>query len=240
LRKASPWLLFMDFDGTLVPIQRDPQKVKLEAAVRRVLARLAARPDARVYIISGRTLASLRRLVRVPRVSLLGLHGGERPGFSVPTDQARGIREAKSQLERQLPCSNNIRLEDKRLGLTVHYRGATPADIRRARKAVVHSLEIFRPLIRMQPGKRSWELLPVSVHGKGARELLKQAGNGALPIYLGDDVSDESAFAALRNGLTIRVGGRAKTNAKLRLRDPGEVSIFLRNLEAVASEKQTA
>jgi len=240
LHNAGRWLLFLDFDGTLAPIQRNPTGAKLEAPVRRLLTGLAGRHDIRIYIISGRTLDSLRGLVRVPRVILLGLHGGERPGFSVPAEQARGIRDAKSRLERHLPKSKNICLEDKRLGLAVHYRGASPADIRRAKRSVVQALEISRPLIRMQPGKRSWELLPSAVRGKGAaaREVVERAGNGALPIYLGDDVSDESAFAALRRGLAIRVGGRAKTNAKFRLRDPAEVTVFLGRLAEVAAAKE--
>jgi len=235
LRGANCWLLFLDFDGTLTPIISDGSKVRLAPSVRDLLRRLAARPEVGLYIISGRTLASLHRLVRVPGVTLLGLHGWEKLGSSAPEDQLRRMRELKGWLERELPKHPGIVLEDKGLGITVHYRGAAQPAVKAAKHAVQGALAFFQPGLRILPGKKCWEFLPRIVRGKGAatRELLAGAQNGTLPVYIGDDVSDESAFAVLRRGLAIHVGGQSGTKAKYWLRDPDEVKTFLERLEEI-------
>jgi len=226
--------LLLDFDGTLTPIARNRTKVRLQPSVRRVLRRLAAHPKVQVYVISGRSLASLRQVVRVPKVRLLGLHGWERLGVTLPPEQTRLVREAKRWLEQQLPPSSGISLEDKGFGVGVHYRGAAPSAARRAKRCVFRALERFQPGIRLLEAKKSWELLPEAIRGKGAttQELLTKVRNRALPIFIGDDVSDESAFAVLRNGLAIHVGGWSQTKAKYWLRNPEEVREFLERLEA--------
>jgi trehalose-phosphatase len=61
--------------------------------------------------------------------------------------------------------------------------------------------------------------------------LLKDLPRGALPIYLGDDTTDESAFAELRRGITVRVGGHRRTKARFYLRNPDEVMGFLETVE---------
>lgn len=77
-------------------------------------------------------------------------------------------------------------------------------------------------------------MLPRDIPGKGqaVREVLEKLPAGTFPIYVGDDASDESAFAALPHGLTIRVGMICFTRAMYRLRNPAEVRLFLEKLEA--------
>jgi trehalose-phosphatase len=89
-------------------------------------------------------------------------------------------------------------------------------------------------------GKKIWELLPAAIAGKGpaTRRLLAKHPRRALPIFIGDDASDELAFAVLRDGLTLHVGGKNGTKAKFWLRDPAEVREFLERLEGVISCKK--
>ena len=92
---ANRWLLLLDFDGTLVPLIDNPNGVRLDAAVRRVLRGLARQPGLSVYVMSGRRLADLRRRVRVAGVHLLGLHGWESHGAALPPSQKQILHEAK-------------------------------------------------------------------------------------------------------------------------------------------------
>ncbi len=227
--------MLLDFDGTLAPLTPKPQQAKLEPNLKRLLRRLVGCPRARVYVLSGRPLAYLRRRVDVPGVHLLGLHGWERQGVSLPAGERHRLLRAKQWLERRLPFAPGIELEDKGLGLAVHYRGAKPQAVRLARRATVEALHRFQPGLRLLEGREIWELLPRIIDGKGAttQRLLAKLPPRGLPICLGDDASDESAFAALRRGLTIHVGGRADTRARFWVRSPEEVREFLERLEAM-------
>ncbi len=96
------------------------------------------------------------------------------------------------------------------------------------------SLKPFTAELRLLRGKKVWEILPRELEGKGAavRATLAQFPDSVLPVYVGDDTADESAFAVLRHGLTVRVGTNQTTRARFRLRNPKEVVGFLRQLEA--------
>jgi trehalose 6-phosphate phosphatase len=86
-------------------------------------------------------------------------------------------------------------------------------------------------------GKKIWELLPRAIVGKGpaTQSLLAELPADTLPIFIGDDTSDESAFAVLPHGLAVHVGGHTQTKAHFCLRDPGEVREFLERFGAAIS-----
>lgn len=234
LHSAKHLVLFVDFDGTLVRLRRRPGDVKpLDLPSRRVLRRLAGHQRLTLYVISGRPLAELQKLVPVPRVHLLGLHGWE--GRAVPPlrKERRLLRRARQVFDQRLPHCPQIWLEDKGLSLAVHYRGASQSAIRLARPIVREVLKMLGPQIHMVRGRKVWELLPRQIEGKGGTvsALLSKLPKQALPVFVGDDVADESAFAVLRHGLTIHVGGNRRTQARFRLRNPKEVQAFLMKLQ---------
>ena len=235
-------MLLLDFDGTLTPLADDPDHVRLGSPVRRVLRRLARNPDLTVYIISGRCLSDLRQRAKVPGVHLLGLHGWENRGATLPPEQKRLLLQARLWLAQWLPDSPGIRIEDKGYALTVHYRGAKPWAVRAAEQTMRIAEDYFRPALRVMPGKKIWELLPRAIAGKGSasQRLLAGLPGDTLPIFIGDDTTDESAFATLAQGLAIHVGGEAETQANFRLRDPAEVLEFLERLEAVISGQKAS
>ena len=205
----------------------------LDPSWRGILRRLARCKRLTFYVISGRRLAELRKLVPVPGVRLLGLHGWE--GRDVPPlDKERElVRKARQLLQQRLSKIPQIWLEDKGLGLAVHYRGAPPRSVRLARPIVLDVAKILGPHIHMVRGDKVWEILPRQIDGKGSavRALLSQEPPGTLPIFVGDDLTDERAFAVLPRGLTVRVGKNLRTRARFLLRDPEEVKVFLRKLE---------
>jgi trehalose 6-phosphate phosphatase len=227
-------VLFLDFDGTLASIRRNPDQVWLGKGVRSVVSRLARHARVTLCLISGRRLADLRRRAPVPGARYIGLHGGERDSGEGPGREAREIlrRLARraTQLLQHLP---GIWVEDKGISFVVHYRDAPRASIRRARDVVRETVDLCKAHVRVLDGKKVWEVLPRAVAGKGAavRALLAELPAPALPLYVGDDVTDESAFAALRRGITVRVGPPHPTRARFRLRDPEEVRVFLERLE---------
>lgn len=239
LRATNRWLLLLDFDGTLVPVNDDPGAVSLAPLTGQVLRRLARHRGSSVYIISGRRLADLRRRVKIPGVRLLGLHGWEKRGATLPPAQKQLLREAKLWLVERLPALPGIAIEDKGYALAVHYRGATLPATRVAARTLMAVRNHFRPGLRLLKGRKIWELLPRAIVGKGraTQGILRELPRDTLPIFIGDDTSDESAFAVLRHGLAVHVGCPTKTRAHFCLRDPGEVREFLERLEAVIACK---
>jgi trehalose 6-phosphate phosphatase len=91
----------------------------------------------------------------------------------------------------------------------------------------------MRPHLRIIRAGNVWEVAPGHVQGKGpaVRKLLRELGTAFLPIYVGDDLTDEPAFKVLRQGITVLVGSRRPTNAHFWLRSPAHVSVFLERLE---------
>jgi trehalose-phosphatase len=235
IRSASHLVLFLDFDGTLTPIRRRPEDVPpLDLPTRRLLRRLADCPWLDVYVISGRRLADLRARVRVPGVHLLGLYGWEARGVPPARKERELVQRLKRLLAARLAGIPRVWLEDKNLGIAVHYRGALPAEARAARVIVRRVLERFKPQLRLIQERRAWQLLPRAVDGKGPAvlRLLGKRRRPALPVFAGDDAADESAFVALPRGITVQVGNTRRTKARFYLRNPAEVLTFLRKLEA--------
>jgi trehalose-phosphatase len=233
LREAGSIALFLDFDGTLAELKDDPREVVLNRAARTALMRLAENPAVRACIISGRRLADLRTMVGVPGVQYLGVHGGDAPGAEFPPDVARTVAEARRELASRLNGNGNVLIEDKGMAFSVHHRRAQALEASHAREILGQVVEQFGGALWIVPGDRVWEVLPREIRGKGhaARRLLRLQPAGAMPIYIGNDDTDEAAFSALAAGLTARVGPVRKTRARYFLRNPTEVARFLERLE---------
>ena len=238
LREAGKIALFLDFDGTLAPICLHPDEVRIPLPTRRVLRRLARHPRVGLYVISGRRMADVRRHVRIRPITYLGLHGWERSNDKLErTGNLRFMQRLRRQVEKKMEGLKGIWVQDKSIVFVVHYRRAGDAARRRARAVLATVLAKAGSRVRLMEGKKVWEILPVELKGKGAAvlTLLRESAGRLLPIYLGDDTTDEAAFTALPRGITVRVGEPRPTRARYELRDPGEVCEFLRKLEAEIS-----
>jgi len=235
IRAAQHIVLFLDFDGTLAALRRYPRSVSLSQSTRRIIGSLARHPVLSIYVVSGRRLVDLRRRARMPGLHYVGLHGWEvRDGARLPAKTRKVLRRARELIADQLGNWRGIWLEDKELSFGVHYHEAAQKVIRRAEAVVRRTLEHFEPHLRVLEGKKVWEFLPREIAGKGAAvlEVLAQLPAAPLTIYVGDDITDESAFAALPRGITVRVGKASdSTRARFGLRNPAEVRCFLRKLE---------
>jgi trehalose 6-phosphate phosphatase len=234
LRQSERIALFLDFDGTLVPIAPRPEQVRLNPSTRRTLARLARRPRVNVTIISGRRRCELLEHIGVRNVLYLGLYGWERDGGPELSRAAYlALRRANQMLHEKLAAFPGVWVEDKQSSLSIHLAAARPAVKLRARRQVPGLLRRFRGALRLLVNIRDLEVVPYCVPDKGAalRQSLAGEFSNAFPLYFGDDYSDEPAFVAVRHGLPVIVGNRTPTRARFRLRGPEEVADALSRLE---------
>jgi len=234
LRDAGAIALFLDFDGTLVPFRSRPEEVRLPASTRQVLQRLVRRPSLRVWVISGRRRADVRCRIGVPNVRCLGLYGWEDGKNGALSETTLSLlAEAKGALTTRLEPVSDVWVEDKGTAFVVHFRGAAADSVRRARAVLDRALEPFAGGLHVIDEGCAWAVAPRQLQGKGhaAREQWHAFHPGALPVFVGDGMADEPAFAALACGVTVCVGPRRKTRARFRLQDPAEVRSFLEKLE---------
>ena len=259
LQLARAVALFSDFDGTLSPIVRHARRARLPEPTRELLARLARQPQVFVGIVSGRPVAELRHLVRLSRLAYIGIHGIEVawPGQRVVSlasaaDRAR-VEAARRTLGQALGDIKGLWLEPKSASVAVHYRNAPARAQPRIEREVRGVVREARGQLVLQRGKKVLELLPALGASKAAAvarmlgRLPRWLGSRPLPIYLGDDRTDETAFERLGNrSLTILVGrGRreeetpqARSAARYWVADATEVRKFLRQLLAARRGKR--
>jgi alpha,alpha-trehalase len=233
--------VFLDYDGTLTPIVERPEDAQLSKETRRSLEKLAAHHP--VGLISGRDLADLRYMVDVDGVFYAGSHGFDitGPGGIAEQRAAGFLPEIDRAEEDLLPLPRQIpgaRLERKRFGIAVHTRQVREDRVR-AVEAAVDRVASEHPGLRKTRGKKVIELRPNVDWDKGrALEwLLGIMGlerDGVIPVYVGDDVTDEDAFRAIGNrGVGIVVRGEddgRPTAASYSLHDTAEVREFLDRL----------
>ncbi len=236
IRNAEMCALLLDFDGTLVKLQRRPWEVRVPQRTRRLLERLVLNPKLFVAIVSGRRCQDLQTRIGVEALHFIGLHGAERDGKNTKISNAatRILARAQQGTRTQMAAMRGMRIEDKGMSFAVHYREATPPIARAAKACLLGLVAPLRDTLRVLEGAMVWEVLPNEIHGKGgaARDLLSEFPQGTLAIYIGDDGTDESAFCALSDQITIRVGKSQKSAAKYYLRNPNQVIRFLLRLEA--------
>ena len=234
-------VVLSDFDGTLASFDVDPSAPCLDDGTRDALARLASRDGVTVGLVSGRRVNDLARRTRLPdHVYLAGLHGLEiRHGHHAwhhpdLVDSHEVIDRVADAMKAGFGSVPGVRLEHKGVSLTVHVRAVEPT----RRKDVLHTaIELARPWLdsdelKVLDASEAIELLPNIAWNKGdavrwiVDDVEAHARQKAWCIFFGDDVTDEDAFRAVRDGLTVVVGQRPSL-ARLRLNSPADVAAVL-------------
>lgn len=218
-----PLLVLCDYDGTLAPIVPRPEEAWPEPGAREVLSRLLAHPRHRAAVVTGRLAEQVQAFLNLPDLPVVGLHGMEWPGEEIAARDAEALR----LITAQLPAGEGLRLEDKGWTLAVHTRGV-PGERQAGVEEALARVEL-PPGWEMISGKKVREFRPAGF-GKGrAVERLARQDPHHLPVFLGDDVTDEEGFARLRaqGGVTIKVG-EGETVAEYRVESPAEVVALLR------------
>lgn len=233
LRAAPAIALFLDFDGTLARLRPRPEQALLHGSVRQVLSILARSPRFHVWVISGRQLEDVRAKIRVPKIRYMGLHGWEDENGGVLAEETRlALPRLRCSVAGEMAKIPGVWVEDKTHAFTVHYGGVPEPDVRVARSVLDRIVAPYDRRFRIESGHNVWEVLPRELGDKGVavKRQLAFLSDTAVPVYVGDDRVDEPAFAALRDGITVRVGGHGPSLARYRLRGVAEVSAFLHKL----------
>lgn len=238
LAKAAKALLFLDFDGTLAPFSQDPDAVRPYPEVMDKIDHIIKNDRTRVVIVSGRSLQSLRSKISLsPLPELWGSHGGERllADTTEVVMQTPG-KEIKSYLEEAAKMAAtsapDLFLEIKPLSVALHWRGVE-AGI--AGNQSMKTLNQWRLIIPGSPLEihefdGGIELRIAGIHkGIAVQKLIKEMPKRTLTAYLGDDFSDEEAFASLGpHALKVLVRAELRnTLADVQLVPPGELYWFL-------------
>jgi len=246
---ATHLSLFLDYDGTLVPLVDHPSRARLSPAMKRLLQRLAGRPGVWVALVSGRSLADVKRMVGLAGLCYVGNHGLELqgPALRYVNPVARATRPLLAhlggRLTQALASIPGAWVEDKALTLSVHYRRVAAVERLRVRNAFY---QVVRPSqeqrrIRVTAGKDVFELRPPVRWTKGTmlswlltRQRALAGRASVLPVCLGDDATDEDAFEALGDrGITVAVGPSTPlTRARYYVKSPADVQRLLERILA--------
>lgn len=229
--------LFLDYDGTLVPIAPKPDQALLPVEVRDLLALLCRRFT--LAIITGRSLKEIKKIISIPEIILAGNHGFEISSLwdSWVHPEAKEFQKVISQLaaslEGVLRPFPGAWVENKGLTLSVHYRLVKEKDEEKIKSVFYDTIRGHKEKIRVTLGKKVLEIRPNIPWDKGKAverlSRLYKAPQGHR-IYMGDNETDEDAFRALKEDTTILIGQKDTTAAKYWVKDPAEAWLFLKNL----------
>jgi len=241
--------VFLDYDGTLTPIADRPEQAALSDSMRAIVRNLAERCT--VAIVSGRDRHDVEELVGIDSLIYAGSHGFD---IASPTGRHLERREGAeygtllSTVERwvhaDLDGIDGVLIELKKASVAVHYRLVAESDRPRV-TAAVDTVLAKHPELKMTPGKMVCEIQPKLDWNKGKAvlymlEALDLDKADVMPLYFGDDITDEDAFAALKGrGISVFVGhaedpevADRDTVADYRLEDPDETGRLLAGLAA--------
>lgn len=241
-------ILLTDYDGTLTPIREHPDLAILSEEVRQLLVKFSSNKTFFLGIITGRSLKQIKKMVNIQRILYAANHGIELegPGIKFTSPEAKKARgtlwHIYMRLFKSLRHIEGMRIEDKGLSLSLHYRLVKKADdIEYISKTLLSIIKPFliRKMMILSMGKMVYEIRPPVKWNKATtiQWLLTnyfsvEFSEDAILIYLGDDNSDIEVFTTLnRKGLTIFVGDSSDTSAAdYYVSSPEEVKTFLEYL----------
>ncbi len=224
--------LFLDIDGTLADLERSPDAVHIDDAIAAALPRVARWLDGALALVTGRAITSADRLFPGLTLPMAGQHGCERrdaAGGIHLHAPARGTQARLRRLLQRLAKRHpQLLLEDKGASLALHYRSAPhlAAHVHRTVRQSVAQEAGYT----VQPGKLLVEVRPEGRDKGTAIDdfMAEDPFAGRVPVFVGDDLTDEHGFAAVERmgGWTVKVGG-GRTAARFRLANPAAVRQWL-------------
>jgi trehalose 6-phosphate phosphatase len=219
------WALFLDVDGTLLHLAETPDTVRCSSDVLDVLSRLSKTYRGAVALISGRKIENLDQLFAPLQLPSAGLHGLEHRGADghvTLLGEARALEHLRAPLHALAESRKGLIFEDKGRALALHFRQA-PKEAARIAKEIAH-LTAASPDLILIHGKMVIEIKPRHADkGSALRAFMAEAPfAGRVPVFLGDDTTDEDGFAAVNamGGVSIHIdheGPPKQTAASYRL-----------------------
>lgn len=236
---ATHLALFLDVDGTLLPLAETPADVRADANTGRLLEHLRRLHGRALALVSGRPLGEIDRLFAPHHFAAAGQHGAEwrdAAGASGKyTAHLAELADLRRQVLRIAASDARLLMEDKGLTLALHFRRA-PERGPELSTVLATALAAY-PALALQHGKCVLEVRPAGCGKDTAirRMLNTKPFAGRRPLFAGDDVTDENAFRFINalGGFSIKVGAGA-SNAHYRLADPSAVRTWLAALAHVS------
>lgn len=239
-------IIMLDFDGTLSSLAPTPNEAFLSQNIKKILKECSLHFP--VAIISGRSLSDIKKKIGLKNLIYAGNHGlewqiGEKINSVHETKGSRKLlKDAKQKLKKIHTTYPGVFFEDKRWSVAIHYRKLAPASITGFKKDIAKIIKLLTidENLQVLKGKKVIELIPNFNWNKGKfalfvhQYLQNKLKLKLLPIYMGDDTTDEEAFASLKFGITIRVGRRKTSSAKYYVRNIGQVESSLQWILASA------
>ncbi|MFH1504308.1 MAG: trehalose-phosphatase [Candidatus Omnitrophota bacterium] len=238
--------LFLDYDGTLTPIVKNPYQAHLCPDIKKLLKKLSQNKNIVIGIISGRELSDVKKRVGINNLLYSGNHGLElyykgKETLTEELDYKRYLRllnPAKKELKKSLGHIEGVVFEDKRIIFAVHYR---KIELKKAAAVKAIFKKTITPFLKdkklkVSTGKRVLELRPnISCNKADAvhffQNRLKKTGD-EITIFIGDDLTDEDVFKKLKKpNLGIRIGRKSNSQAQYFLKNPQEIKQFLKTLK---------
>jgi trehalose 6-phosphate phosphatase len=236
---APKALLLLDYDGTLAGFRVDASKALPWAGVRKLLAQIQQQGRTHIAIVTGRPAQVIPPMLGLsPQPEVWGLHGAERlypSGRRVLEKQSPAVRKSLENLRKQLhrDAFGGV-FEDKPNAAVMHWRGHAPHVAKHIER---RTRELFEPLakldgLRLLKFEAGLELRAGRDKGGAVREILREAGENLPVTYLGDDLTDEAAFAVVNEAKRPRLSvlmrrAKRKTEADIWLKPPEELRRFL-------------
>jgi trehalose 6-phosphate phosphatase len=234
IRTAHRVYVMVDYDGTITPIVRHPKLATLADETRELLRSLTNEQRCVLAVISGRRLIDIKKHVGIAKAYYVGNHGLEirGPGIDFVHPKAKALSTIlppiRSELMNTIGSIEGVFIENKGLSLSIHYRAAKAIYLPRLKQSVKRAVADYDAL-KASYGKKIIEIRPRLRWNKGTagKWLIKSLGKG-LPVYAGDDYTDEDAFYDLKRGVTILVSKTlCRSDAKYYVRNVGELTRFL-------------
>jgi len=241
---GDSWAIFLDVDGTLIDIADAPDLVHVDERLPRLLDAVRRACGGALALVSGRSLSALDALLAPMKFPAAGLHGAERRDaqgrlHAQPRDPA--LDAVTARLAEWCAAHPGTLVEDKGGAVAVHFRMA-PVHADAARSEVSAARETLGPGYALQAGKCVLEIKPRGASKARAIDefMAEQPFAGRRPVFVGDDLTDEDGFRAVRErgGVAVAVGELPQTAAQYRLADVSAVRQWLR--ESVGDTEGTA
>jgi len=236
-RKGGRVALLFDYDGTLAPIAAHPWLAEMPADTRTVLQKLGRLPRLHIGVLSGRALDELIQMVGLADLYYCGTSGleldlrGKRVLPAQREECATLIDDLARSLHSVAAGASGAWIENKPLGLTVHYRGVEPALIPAFRVRVTHVIHAMGDKIRATSGRAAIEVTPNIGWTKGSavKNILENIGPNVFPLYAGDSGNDAAGMEMVSafGGITIGIGAHAPMRASISLEGPPELATLL-------------
>jgi trehalose 6-phosphate phosphatase len=224
--------LFLDIDGTLAEFAQVPDAVRIDVGLAEVLPRLRAELQGALALVTGRAISGADKLFPGMSLPIAGQHGCERRDADGAIHLHASAKKTQERLRRLLvrlvKRHPQLYLEDKGASLALHYRASPHLAplVHRTLREAVHPDEGYE----LQPGKMLLELRPEGRDKGNAIDdfMAEEPFAGRLPVFVGDDLTDEHGFAVVERlgGWTVKVGP-GRTAARFRLADPAAVRQWL-------------